>query len=65
MHADAVRHFAPRATRSRAGAATLLPSDANLIQYLRATEQYVARHPEVTFLNASAEGARIRGVLLP
>lgn len=47
------------------GHGTLLPSDANLIQYLRATEHFVARHPEVTFRNISREGARIRGVLLP
>ncbi len=47
------------------GRGELVASDTNLIQYLRATEQYIARHPEVTFLNASAEGARIRGAVLP
>jgi hypothetical protein len=47
------------------GHGALVASDTNLIQYLRATERFVARHPEVLFRNVSREGARIRGVVLP
>ena len=47
------------------GHGALVASDTNLIQYLRGTEHFVARHPGVIFRNLSREGARIRGVLLP
>lgn len=34
---------------------------ANLIGYLRDLERYIARHPEIRFVNGSRSGARIEG----
>lgn len=38
-----------------------VPSQPNLIAFLRDLEQYIARTPSVRFWNAGAEGAAIRG----
>ena len=38
-----------------------VPSLPNLIGYLRDLERYIARHPRVRFVNASRDGAAIRG----
>jgi hypothetical protein len=43
------------------GVGTRVPSLANLIGYLRDLERYIARHPEIRFVNASRSGARIEG----
>lgn len=37
---------------------------ANLLGYLRDLERYIARHPEVEFVNRSADGAAIAGARL-
>jgi len=40
-----------------------VPSFANLIGYLRDLERYLARHPEVAFVNAGRTGAAIAGTV--
>jgi len=42
-----------------------VPSLPNLVGYLRDLERYVARHPEIDFVQRSREGAAIRGARGP
>jgi hypothetical protein len=39
----------------------LVPTDVNLLGYLRDLERYIAASPSVRFVNGSASGARIVG----
>ncbi|MBX7195960.1 MAG: DUF115 domain-containing protein [Sandaracinaceae bacterium] len=41
----------------------LVPTDLNFLGYLRDLERYIAKHPEVRFVNGSLAGARIRGTV--
>ena len=52
----------PRVPNGRGEEVPTLP---NLKGYLRDLERYIARHPEVEFVNHSREGARIAGARLP
>lgn len=55
-HSEAARHWVLDGHGRR------VPTLPNLIGYLRDLERYVAAHPEVEFVNRSADGAAIRGV---
>jgi hypothetical protein len=46
------------------GRGELVWSDMNLVGYLRATEAFIASHPEVRISVTSLDGARIRGTTL-
>jgi len=57
------KELASDATRPRVldGHGRAVPSMRNLLGYLRDFERYVAAHPGIDFVNASRDGARIRG----